>query len=270
MKLEKKPKRYTKNDLSEEKKKELKEKTKTYAMEKIGRKLKILGITAMITITAVSIDRIVHSSQMATEQSNEIEEQKNEVTETPIPIIPKEVQQVPVKFVEKQPQQLVEKQPQQENILEKMLEIYNSNVTLENQLQIQDIGIIKQDLIGNGNIYKTHNERGEEIYVQNHLDGLNKDTSNIEWIEGNEIKQVLVIVNKKDRSTMSGVIETKEGEISPIYVKTVMLDDQTTYTKSEPYISFKKENIEKSYKLLNEEWSKRNIEQQMRTEDEER
>lgn len=129
-----------------------------------------------------------------------------------------------------------------------IIEQYNSEVLPEEQISKEDIGYIKEEHFNDASIYKSENENGKEIYIQNHLDGMTEQ--GLDWVEAKDIDGVIAVVNKKDLTviTAEGIIN---DEYVPVEVQALTMDANTTYSASENYITLEgnsKENYEKLLK----------------------
>ena len=90
------------------------------------------------------------------------------------------------------------------------------------------------------------------IYVQNNQKGLEADQSDVQWISGEEIDSIIAVINRKDNTTISGIVQI-DDEYSPIEIESLYGAGNKEYTMSENYIELEgKENYDK----LKNEWQK--------------
>ena len=137
-----------------------------------------------------------------------------------------------------------------ENILNQICEEYNQNS--EVKISQNDIGLILQENLGDGNVYTTYTEEGNMIYVQNNQKGLEADQSDVQWISGEEIDSIIAVINRKDNTTISGIVQI-DDEYNPIEIESLYGAGNKEYTMSENYIELEgKENYDK----LKNEWQK--------------
>lgn len=138
--------------------------------------------------------------------------------------------------------------PKQKDILDQILEQYNSGLPQEQQIDIEDIGIWEDQSFNDGQIYQT--EDGN--YIRNGFIELNEEENSIEWIDGEDIKDLITVFDKENRKTVTsvGIIN---GEYTPVEVDQFQYDrnSKERYTKAENYITLEG-NQEENFKKLHQ------------------
>lgn len=231
--------------MSQEKRLTVKKGTKTKAMKKAKSKMRrnrmlrkigklgILGLTtSAITIGGYTLYDAHKFNKELDKFDKQIDKEKSERD----------------LFAESLKVEIIQAKTDSEKSIEDIIiEQYNSDVLPEEQISKEDIGYIKEEHFNDASIYKSENENGEEIYIQNHLDGMAEQ--GLSWVEAKDIDGVIAVVNKKDLTviTAEGIIN---DEYVPVEVQALTMDAKTTYSASENYITLEGDSKENYEKLL--------------------
>lgn len=140
---------------------------------------------------------------------------------------------------------------QQTDIIEDILEQYNSSLPEEQQIDEEDIGIWEEQYLNDGQIY----QNADGIYIRDYLTTLNEEENNIKWMEGEDVKALITVIDKENEKaiTSMGIID---GEYAPVEVDAFTIDGKTPYTKAENYITLEG-NAEENFKKLHQKVQER-------------
>lgn len=143
--------------------------------------------------------------------------------------------------------------PKQEDILDEILELYNSGLSEEQQIDEQDIGIWEEQHLNNGQVYR--DEEGN--YIRNSFITLNEEENNIQWIDGEEIKDFITVFDKENRKTITGMALI-DGEYTSVEVDKFKyeLNQEAPYTKAENYVTLEG-NEEENFRKLRQKVQER-------------
>lgn len=145
-----------------------------------------------------------------------------------------------------------------EGIVKTIVKEYNKNVGPEERIGEKDIGIIGGKIESDGIIYI--NSKGE--YIENHLAAQEESQEGRTWLNGNDIKNRLNVINKKDETVLFGLAEDADGFVVPVNVQATIYNNETI-EKSTIYnepVDFK--TIDTRYELLKKEHQRRIEEQE--------
>ena len=142
------------------------------------------------------------------------------------------------------------------DVMEKILEKYNSQMPDEvEKINREDLGIVKESL-GNGNIYRSYDSEDKVKYIQNHIANLGEEGRDIDWVDAEDIENVIAIIDKENHTAIAGMGEI-DGEYVPVEIQQMILGSEPNnpYVESDYYVRLKgsKENYEK----LEEAYQKR-------------
>ena len=143
--------------------------------------------------------------------------------------------------------------PKQEDILDEILEQYNSGLSEEQQIDEQDIGIWEEQHLNDGQVYR--DEEGN--YNRNSFITLNEEENNIQWIDGEEIKDFITVFDKENRKTITGMALI-DGEYTSVDVDKFKyeLNQEEPYTKAENYVTLEG-NAEENFRKLRQKVQER-------------
>ena len=126
--------------------------------------------------------------------------------------------------------------PQQDkkdmHIIDEILEDYNKNLCVQDQINKENLGIILQGYVGDGHIIKTREDIGEFSYTENPSKKMADLTSEQEWVKGKDIGHIYILVDVQHYTTIAGIgiIDGKYNEINAEQVKN--RTDGTVYQKN--------------------------------------
>ncbi len=141
-------------------------------------------------------------------------------------------------------------------IIDQILEKYNNSFeNEEDEITRESIGIVKETPT-DGNIYKTTDQNGNTRYIQNGSAGIEDQYGDKEWIEGEDIDNVIAIIDKQNHVSIAGM-GIIEGEYVPVEIQQLILNNEydNPYTKSENYVRLIAN--EKNYNRLDNAYQRR-------------
>lgn len=143
--------------------------------------------------------------------------------------------------------------PKQKDILDSILEQYNSELSEEQQINKEDIGIWEEQHLNDGQVYMD----GEGNYIRNSFITLNEEENNIQWIDGEKIKDFITVFDKQNRKTITGMALI-DGEYTSVDVDKFKyeLSQEEPYTKAENYVTLE-ENAEENFIKLRQKVQER-------------
>ncbi len=117
-----------------------------------------------------------------------------------------------------------------ENVIDEILEQYNANLSDEEKIDKDDLGIILRENIGEGHIREITLEDGEKSYVENPLVTGNLPDGE-EWIAADQIDDEYILVDTENNTTIAGIgtIDSTKYEIDIEYADF----NGTEYVKNE-------------------------------------
>lgn len=141
----------------------------------------------------------------------------------------------------------------QADILDQILEQYNSELPEEKQIDAEDIGIWEEQHLNDGQVYR--DEDGN--YIRNGFITLNEEENNIQWVDGEEIKDFITVFDKENRKTITGM-GIIDGEYTSVEVDKFKyeLSQEEPYTKAENYITLEG-NAEENFRKLRQKVQER-------------
>ena len=142
---------------------------------------------------------------------------------------------------------------QEKDILDEILEQYNSELPEEQQIDAEDIGVWEEQHLNDGQVYR--DEEGN--YIRNSFITLNEEENNIQWIDGEDIKDFITVFDKENRKTITGM-GIIDGEYITVEVDKFKyeMNQENPYTKAENYVTLEG-NSEENFKKLRQKVQER-------------
>ena len=120
----------------------------------------------------------------------------------------------------------------EENIVEEILESYNANLETSEKIDKDNLGIIKQEDMGEGHFLKTISEDGTVSYEEVLIKTDDDRQENQEWVESDDVRKTYVLVDTQNQNTIAGV-GLIEGDYHEIDVQEVRDGAQRRYIKDD-------------------------------------
>ncbi len=192
----------------------------------------IIGVMAAAALTAL----VGLGTQTVKGVSEDAD--KNVTTEMPMePVVQKNSVKLPIG--------IDSLQFPENNFLDKLIEKYNSSVEPSEMLSKNDIGIILQDKLNDGQIYKVKDGNGNETYFQDYSKGREVLPENYKWISADDIDKVFVVTNSKEQTAITGLLELENGDLEPLQVDAMLLENGTDAIQASEHYVHLKQNQEK-------------------------